>query len=51
MEPKKKNKHAKQNVKRLIDSENKWMVARVEEVEEWVKSVKGIKMYKLPVTK
>ena len=50
VEPK-KNKQAKKNVKRLIDTENKLIVARVKEVEIWVKSVKGIKMYKLSVTK
>ena len=41
----------KQSKTKLIHTENRWVVARGEGVEEWVKWVKGIKKYKLPVIK
>ena len=41
----------KQNGIKLIDTENKLMVANWEEDIKWVKNSEGIKMYKLPVIK
>ena len=47
----KTSKQAKQNRNILIDTENKPKVAKGEEVGRGVKTVKGIKKYKLSVIK
>lgn len=41
----------KQNKNRLINTGNKLVVARGEGARRWVKQVKGLKRYKLPVIK
>ena len=45
------NEQTKQNRSRLIDAENKQLVASGERGRSWAKSVKGIKRYKLVVIK
>lgn len=46
-----KNKIHERNRKKLIDAENKLMAARWEGVGKWVRKVKWIKKYKLPVNR